>query len=151
MWWNLGKRKTKVQFNPAKDDISEQARGFVHSVLLLRIRKPSAHDPKLIDSQLVQPQPKKTYLCMVGWHGRYVEVVCIRMHPLCAQSIRALILTRTDITFAASSADAMQGCDGEGGEKNVTANFLSMKCVLAVKFVLTVKCFFFFFSFGIHK
>ena len=96
---------------------------------------------------------KKTYLCLVGWHGRYVEVVCIRMHPLCAQSIRALILTRTDITFAASSvssassvltrtfaassADAMQGCDGEGGRKNSTANFLSMKSVL------TVKCYYF--------
>ena len=126
MWWNLGKRKTKVQFNPAKDDISEQARGFVHSMLLLRIRKPSAHDPKLIDSQLVQPQPqKKTYLCLVGWHGRYVEVVCIRMHPLCAQSIRALILTRTDITFAASSADAMQGCDGEGGGEKFHSKIFS--------------------------
>ena len=68
MWWNLGKRKTKVQFNPAKDDISEQARGFVHSMLLLRIRKPSAHDPKLIDSQLVQPQPQKKHICAL-WVG----------------------------------------------------------------------------------
>ena len=61
---------------------------------------------------------------MVGRRGRYVEVVCIRMHPLCAQSIRALILTRTDITFAASSADAMQGCDGEG-EKKINSKIFS--------------------------
>ena len=67
MWCNL---ETKVQFNPAKDDISEQARGFVHSVLLLRIRKPSAHDQKFIDSQLVQPQ-KNTFV-----HGGLAWPVC---------------------------------------------------------------------------